>query len=149
MGLLIRQGYRARKHRELKTELFGTAIKTFINVEDKDNFDKQRQINGICPNVIHSLDAACLMSYILKCKEAGITSIMSVHDCYATLAPDCDKSAKFLREAFVEIYRQPVLENWTEDVTCFLDKSGIELPELPKKGSLDIEEVLNSKYFFN
>ena len=147
MGLLIRQAYLNRKRKRIETELYGAIITTKVNIEDKDEFDNQRQVNGICPNFIHSLDAACLMSYILKCKQAGITSIMSVHDCYGTLAPDCDNSAKFLREAFVEIYRQPILENFTQDVTCFLEEK--ELPELPKQGNLDIEAVLTSKYFFN
>ncbi len=147
-GLLVRQAYPTRKQKEVKTELFGSALKTRINIDDDNLIDTQRQINGICPNFIHSLDAACLMLYLLKCKKANIKSIMSVHDCYGTLAPDCDKSAQFLREAFVEIYRQPILENFTEDVTQVLDED-IELPELPQKGSLDIEGVLKSEYFFN
>ena len=73
---------------------------------------------------------------------------MSVHDCYGTLAPDTDLSAKYLREAFVEIYRQPILENFTEDVTQALTEES-EIPEMPEKGELDIEEVLASSYFFN
>ena len=48
----------------------------------------------------------------------------------------------------MEIYRQPILENFTEDLTQDIDES-IELPELPNKGELDIEEVLKSDYFFN
>lgn len=147
-GLLVRQAYPTRKKKEVKTELFGSIIKTRINVDDDKLLDNQRQVNGICPNFIHSLDAACLMLYLLKCKKAGINSVMSVHDCYGTHASDTEQSARFLREAFVEIYRQPILENFTEDVAQVLDEN-IELPELPEKGELDIEEVLNSEYFFN
>ena len=88
------------------------------------------------------------MIYLLKCKASGINSVMSVHDCYGTLAPDTDLSAKYLREAFVEIYRQPILENFTEDVTQALTEES-EIPEMPEKGELDIEEVLASSYFFN
>ena len=73
---------------------------------------------------------------------------MTVHDCYGTLAPDTDMSAKLLREAFVEIYRQPILENFTSDVLAEIDEN-IEIPALPDKGELDIEEVLMSSYFFN
>lgn len=102
-----------------------------------------------CPNFIHSLDAACLMLYLVKCKKENIDSFITVHDCYGTLAPDTDMSAKLLREAFVEIYRQPILENFTEDVLSGLELNEEEIPEIPEKGSLDIEEVLNSDYFFN
>lgn len=148
-GLLVRQAYPARKQKEIKTELFGSIIKTRINIDDNSILDGQRQVNGICPNFIHSLDAACLMLYILKCKKAGISSIMSVHDCYGTHASDTEKSAKFLREAFVEIYKQPILEQFTEDVLLLANIENIDIPELPESGGLDIESVLRSDYFFN
>lgn len=147
-GLLVRQAYPTRKQKEVKTELYGSILKVRVNIDDESILDSQRQVNGICPNFIHSLDAACLMIYLLKCKASGINSVMSVHDCYGTLAPDTDLSAKYLREAFVEIYRQPILENFTEDVTQALTEES-EIPEMPEKGELDIEEVLASSYFFN
>jgi DNA-directed RNA polymerase len=149
-GLLVRHAYPTRKHKEIKTELYGSILKVRYNADDEANLDGQRQANGICPNFIHSLDAACLMLYINKCKGAEINSIMSVHDCYGTLAPDTDLSAQFLREAFVEIYKQPILENFVDDVLSTLeDRDAVELPKYPEKGELEIEEVLESDYFFN
>ena len=148
-GLLVRQAYPTRKQKEIKTELYGSIIKIRVNVDNDSLLDSQRQVNGICPNFIHSLDAACLMLYILKCKKAGINSIMSVHDCYGTHASDTEESAKFLREAFVEIYRQPILENFTEDILMLADTENTDIPELPESGDLDIEGVLTSDYFFN
>lgn len=148
-GLLVRQAYKSRKHKEIKTELFGSMLKVNVNI-DQETSDTQRQLNGICPNFIHSLDAACLMLYLVKCKKAGIEGFMTVHDCYGTYATDTEMSAKLLRESFVEIYRQPILENFTQDVLSEIQaNSDNELPELPKKGNLDIEDVLSSNYFFN
>lgn len=151
-GLLIHQSYPTRKQREIKTELYGSILRVRYNADTNTTknhtLDYQRQVNGICPNFIHSLDATCLMFYLIKCKRAGINSIMSVHDCYGTLAPDCDLSAKFLREAFVEIYRKPILKNFLEDVTAEIEIDE-ELPPFPDEGDLNIEEVLDSKYFFN
>ncbi len=145
-GLLVRQAYKSRKKKMIRTELYGSIIKTTVNI-DQESLDVQRQLNGICPNFIHSLDASCLMLYLLKCKKAGIDAFMTVHDCYGTWASDTDTSAKLLREAFVEVYRQPILENFTEDITKDIENT--ELPKLPEKGKLDIEEVLKSDYFFN
>ena len=145
-GLLVRQAYNSRKKKMIRTELYGSIIKTTVNI-DQDSLDTQRQLNGICPNFIHSLDAACLMLYLVKCKKAGIDGFMTVHDCYGTWASDTDTSAKLLRESFVEIYRQPILENFTADVTQ--DLENIDLPEMPVSGSLNIDEVLESEYFFN
>ena len=144
LGLPVRQNYNLRKGKEIKTELYGSILKTNVNI-DLNIPDSKRQISGICPNFIHSLDAACLMLYIVKCKKSGIKNFMTIHDCYGTLASDTDVSVKMLREAFVEIYKQPVLENFAQDIL----QGEKEIPKLPQKGSLDIEEVLKSKYFFN
>ena len=147
LGLLIHQAYQNNKKREIKTELFGKHIKTKFTT-DSEGIDKQRQLNGICPNFIHSLDASCLMLWLLKCREKGITSFMSVHDCYATLASDTEKSAELLREAFVEIYKHPILDNFETDLIESINEE-LTLPEKPQQGLLDINEVLKSKYFFN
>lgn len=143
-GLLVRQGYNLRKRKEIKTELYGRILKTNVNIDER-YLDSKRQLNGICPNFIHSMDAACLMLYIVKCKKAGVKNIMTVHDCYGTYASDTDISAKNLREAFVEIYKMPVLENFANDISGD-DENIIQTPE---KGDLNIEDVLQSSYFFN
>ena len=151
VGLLVRENYKSRKQKEIKTELYGTIISSKFN-NDIDVLDKQRQINGICPNFIHSLDAACLMLYLNKCKEQGVSCFMTVHDCYGTYATDTDTSARLLREAFVEIYRLPILDYFTQDILSEFteaEQQKIQLPEKPEVGNLDIEEVLNSSYFFN
>lgn len=146
-GLLVRQAYPSRKKKMIRTELYGSIIKTTVGI-DQDDLDTQRQLNGICPNFIHSLDAACLMLYLIKCKKAGINSFMTVHDCYGTHASDTETSARLLREAFVEIYQQPILENFTQDIVSAFNEE-VELPELPARGELEITDVLHSQYFFN
>lgn len=146
LGLRIRQGYKSRTHHIIRTELYGK-IKS-INVKtDTTILDNIRQQNGICPNYIHSMDAACLMLYLNKCKEVGINSIMSVHDCYGTHAADTETSARLLREAFVEVYERPLIDDFIYDV---LDNANVETEiEQPETGGLDIKEVLKSDYFFN
>lgn len=147
IGLLIHQAYQKSKKHEIKTELFGKHIKTKF-MSDDDGIDKQRQLNGVCPNYIHSIDASCLMKWLLKCKENNIYSFMSVHDCYGTLATFTEKSAQLLREAFVEVYQNPVLENLEADMIEHLENV-TELPEKPQEGELDIQKVLDSDYFFS
>lgn len=146
MGLLVRQGYKNRKKTEISTELFGKIIKTTITKQTND-VAKVKQINGICPNFIHSLDAAVLMLYLIKAHKEGIKSFTSVHDCYGTLAPDSELSSKILREAFVEIYKRPILDDFEYDLIGELNLESV--PERPEIGILDINEVLKSTYFFN
>lgn len=144
VGLKVRQGYTLKTRKEIKTELYGSILKTHVNVDTK-MFDTKRQLNGICPNFVHSMDAACLMLYLVKCKKAGIKSFMTVHDCYGTHACDTDISAKLLREAFVEIYKTDILGHFSNDI---LNGKNL-LYQMPEKGDLNINDVLKSEYFFN
>lgn len=147
LGLPIHQAYKKSKTLEIKTELYGTHLKVKFKTDDNKP-SLMKQLNGICPNFIHSLDASHLMLWLLKCKEQGITSFMTVHDCYGVLAADTEKSARLLREAFVEIYERPILDDFEADLTDNLPDD-IELPEKPKQGKLNIQDVLTSDYFFN
>lgn len=151
VGLLVREEYQSAKHKTIRTELYGTIVETNVKINVPDTLDNQRQINGICPNFIHSLDAACLMKYLNRCKEEGINSFMAVHDCYGTLAPDTATSARILRESFVDIYKQPILEQFTQDVLDIVQEEikPEDIPTIPERGDLEIESVLDSNYFFN
>jgi DNA-directed RNA polymerase len=54
---------------------------------------------------------------------------------------------KILREEFVTLYKQPLLENLMRDFKqSFPD---LHFPEIPERGNLDLREVLNSTYFFS
>ncbi|SHL15096.1 DNA-directed RNA polymerase [Halomonas caseinilytica] len=53
-----------------------------------------------------------------------------------------------LREAFIEMYtEQDVLADFKEELEEQLPED-VELPDLPKKGSLDLEQVMESDFFF-
>ena len=53
---------------------------------------------------------------------------------------------RVLREEFVNIYTEPVLERfWKEQRDA---NPGVQLPDPPVTGGLDIRVVLNSDYFF-
>ena len=145
-GLLVHQAYENTTRHQIKTELYGSVSKYWINTPTgDDSLSKSKQTNGICPNFIHSLDASCLMKFLNKAKELGIESFGAVHDSYGTLACYTALTQKLLREAFVEIYNDStdVLASFIEDITG-------EIPtDLPEKGNLNINDVLDSKYFFN
>lgn len=148
-GLLVHQAYKNTTFAKLDTELYGSIYKLNVLIPPKDEkLSQQKQTNGICPNFIHSIDAACLMKFLNKAKEQGIESFGAIHDSYGTLACYTSLTQKLLREAFVEIYdykenEKDILEKFIEDIT------GDEVKDLPQKGNLDIKEVLKSDYFFN
>jgi DNA-directed RNA polymerase len=71
----------------------------------------------------------------------------AVHDSYWTHACDVDEMNEKLRDAFVELHEQPLLE---ELRTCLaLQYPGLDIPPVPARGNLDLNDVRDSEYFFN
>lgn len=102
---------------------------TFVN--------KQRQINGIAPNYIHSLDSTHLLMTVLKFFNEEIStnslytkkeqssgndsllqyppSFASVHDSYWTHASSVDKMNKILRQTFVDVHTPNLIQSLYEE----------------------------------
>lgn len=117
---------------------------------DTDKLDKRRQVTGVSPNFVHSLDASHLMATINTAKEEhGLYSFATIHDSFAVHAADTEKFSKIIRTEFAKQYEGNMLEDWTEQVKAQIDPEiHEELPELPSMGDLDITKVIESKYFF-
>ncbi len=65
-----------------------------------------------------------------------------IHDDYGTHAADTQELYEIIRQSFVEMYST---HNPLEDFA----KSYNIMNELPKFGTLDIQEVIESEYFFS
>ena len=122
---------------------------------DTSKVNLSKQLSGVAPNFIHSLDASMLMQTILKCKANNIGSLALIHDSYGTHACDSENLARLLREAFIDLYTcngGDVLRGFKENLEAKALETNLEtisLPELPEKGLLDIYEVMDSPYFFS
>ncbi|KAJ8428968.1 hypothetical protein Cgig2_013935 [Carnegiea gigantea] len=113
-------------------------------------FDSQievkKQRTAFPPNYVHSLDGTHMMMTALACRDAGL-QFAGVHDSFWTHAHDVDKMNQILREKFVELYNMPLLEQLLES---FKESyPSLTFPPLPNRGDFDLEEVLESPYFFN
>lgn len=71
----------------------------------------------------------------------------SVHDSFWSHACDIETLNKILREEFVNLYSQPLLENLLRDFK--VSYPDLQFPDIPERGNLDLKEVLNSTYFFS
>ena len=58
-----------------------------------------------------------------------------------------DELQATLRQCFVDLHSQPLLENLAAELTA--QHPGVELPPLPPQGSLDVRLVRHSPYFFS
>lgn len=150
MGMLVSQSYLSTKQCRINSETAGS-IRVYKYRGETNKYDIVKQVNGICPNFIHSLDASCLMLWAHRCAENGIYRYSPVHDSYGVLAADMEMSQKLLRQSFYEIYSTyNVLEKFVEDITSDLTQEEKEqIPPLPEFYNLDLKEVLTSKYFFS
>ena len=105
---------------------------------------KFRQVNGIAPDFVHSLDACHLMNTIISAKDDyGIESFSVVHDSVGTHACDIEQLGIVLRETFVNIHEKDILKKFMEE------QGDLDLPRLPEYGKLNIEEVKDAEFFFS
>ena len=147
-GLLVRQSYSNTKKLRIWTHLSGSTVKLNYRQPLEKTVDSRKSVSGASPNFTHSLDAAALTFTVDKCLKEGITDFAMVHDSYGTHSPNMVKLNDKLREAFVEMYRDnDVLQNLYDSAVSTLTE-GTEIPEPPPRGTLNIEEVLQSDYFF-
>jgi DNA-directed RNA polymerase len=147
LGFPVRQAYYSQAETVLKTRMMGR-----IRIRSTTNkVDKRRQANGISPNFVHSLDATVMLLTVAYAKQKGIVDFAMVHDSFGTLAANQKKLNDCLRQAFVDMYTQiDPLEVFLQHAHALIpEKLHHKIPELPKKGKLDINKVLEADYFFS
>ena len=149
IGFPVYQSYPEMKSKRVKAMLMGEVIKPRINTET-DKTDKLRMANGIAPNLVHSLDSACMMKTVNFAYDKGIRNFCNVHDSFGTTAADVDTLANSLKEAFIDIFsKHDVLADFKEDIFHQIPKEMREkLPDVPEKGSLDINKLRECDFFF-
>jgi DNA-directed RNA polymerase len=143
LGLPVIQPYRQASLYTVQTAMQAVTI---VDHSDLLPVSSIRQKSAFPPNFIHSLDASHMLMTAAECQRQGLT-FASVHDSYWTHAGSMDTLSAALRQEFVHLYRQPILEQVRDAwVQRFPE---IKFKEVPARGDLDIAEVLRSPYFFN
>ena len=144
-GMVIHQQYKDISKKKIFTHIDGVLVKPTVQVEDDSGIDNRRSVNGSAPNFVHSLDACALTFTVNMCLNKGVNSFQMIHDSYGTHASKTPELAQLLREAFVKLYKEfDALEEFKQSALEVVDY----VPNPPKRGDLNIEEVLKSKYFF-
>ena len=143
-GFVVKQKYIRSIVKEIKTIINGRMASLYAGSSDAEKMHSFRQVNGIAPNFVHSLDACHLMKTIVSARDNhGIESYAVVHDSFGTHACDIEQLGTVLRETFVEIYKEDILKKFMEE------QGDLDLPSLPEYGKLNIEDVKNAEFFFS
>lgn len=149
VGFPVMQAYADIETRRVKTAINGKLVYFRVN-QETDKLDRRKQSSGIAPNYVHSCDAAHLMLTVVRAKQAGIRSFACVHDSFGCPAGDVEDLYRIVRESFVEMYETvDVLGSFRDEITQQLSDEGKEkLPALPDRGTLDLSQVVNSRFCF-
>lgn len=142
IGLPAIQPYRQKKSATLVT-LMQTV--TLTDESDDLPIHKQRQVTAFPPNYVHSLDSSHMLLTALEMDRRGLT-FSAVHDSFWTHACDVDEMNAALRDVFVDLYEQPLLERLKK--TWEMRYPDLSFPDLPKRGDLNLSDVKKASYFF-
>lgn len=108
---------------------------------------KDKSKNGIAPSFVHSLDACHLMMVLLECKREGINSVALVHDSFGCLPNDCGRFRAIIKRTFRDLYvEHDVLADIKKEAEERLDNP--QLPEVPTKGALNMDDIMQAEYCF-
>lgn len=151
-GFPVWQEYRKKDTTRLNLMFLGSFnLQPTVNKGTKKELDRHKQESGISPNFVHSQDGSHLRKTVVHThRKYGVMSFAVIHDSFGTIPADAAFLFKGVRETMVETYRDnDVLLDFYEQFDCQLHESQRDkLPELPKKGKLNIEDILSSDYAF-
>ena len=134
-------------YRRSQSHTIVTLLQSVVLVDNSDDLPihKQRQVTAFPPNFIHSLDSSHMLLTALEMDRRGLT-FSAVHDSFWTHPCDVDEMNEALRDCFVELYEQPLLERLK--MAWELRYPSIEFPDVPAKGDLDLNVIKSAPYFF-
>lgn len=143
LGLPVIQPYRRKTQQHVRTVLQRLVLAT--DQDDKPVM-KQRQRTAFPPNYIHSIDSSHMMLTAIACRDAGL-DFAGVHDSFWTHAGTVEQMNAMLREKFIELHSQPLLERLLEELQA--EHPDIHFPPLPPRGDLNLEDIRQATYFFS
>lgn len=143
VGLPVVQPYRKGRSTAVRT-VVQTVNMVLVDEDNDVNVGKQR--SAFPPNFVHSLDSTHMLLTSLRMRDLGY-DFTSVHDSYWAHPCNVDVLNENLRDCFVDLYSRPILEDLLADLRIRFPHT--PFPDIPQRGTLDLNEVRSSPYFFN
>lgn len=152
-GSKVTQAYRNLIEKRIRS--FGTRFVIYeeqTKEEEEEDFhsrvgmDVEAMGTRTPPNVTHSCDASHLQITVCRMYEAGVRNFFMIHDSFGCPFAQVGLMNKIIREAMVDMYREDYMQKWKASVEKY---SGVQLPEPPERGDFNINEILNSEFFFS
>ncbi len=146
-GFPVQQAYRVSSSKKIEMTFSKVRLVASIS-KNEEKIDGRKQASSIAPNWVHSLDSAHLQRTVNAAHEAGMRSFSFIHDSFGTHAGNAPGLADILREEFVRMYSETCVLSDFRDYLAEQLSTPEMLPPLPQKGTLDLQLVLESPFFF-
>jgi Autographiviridae RNA polymerase len=143
-GFPVSNRYQRPRTKRVPLIWYGDVYKPKIAVGALPKINKRKVLDAAAPNFVHSLDAAHLIRVVLGAQSEGIINVLTVHDCFACLAPQATRFNQIIRRELAMLYAR-------QDHLCGLrDHNQIDADaiKLPEHGQLDPSDVQQSEYPF-
>lgn len=148
-GFKVRQAYYKPSSKKIDTYWGSTRYRLSVEKPTLELNHKKVKA-GQAPNYIHSMDGSHLILTVDYCVEQDVTDFALIHDSFGTHAGNTHILAKGLRVTFVEMYSQDNLEIFRDEIIEQLpEELKCKVPPVPAKGTLSLNNVLTSTYFFS
>lgn len=151
-GFPVWQEYRKPLQKRLDMIFLGQfRLQPTINTLKDSGIDAHKQESGIAPNFVHSQDGSHLrMTVVYAHEKYGIESFALIHDSFGTIPADAGKLFKAVRETMVITYENnDVLADFYDQFADQLHETQLDkMPQLPKKGNLNLQDILKSDFAF-
>ena len=128
--------YRKAASKRARLKYGDDELQIQIQVWEDSSLDYSKQKSGAAPNIVHSLDAVHLAMTV----HDADYPVTVVHDSFGCTAGNMNHMFVHVRQKFVELYDLNPLEYVLDQMDS--------LDLIPKKGDLDVSEVLKSDFAF-
>ena len=136
-GFVVQQDLRLMQMVSVQTRLMGGIRVKAMVADGYLGPDMSHHKSALAPNVTHSMDSALLHLTFAHWDQPYTV----IHDCVLGRSCDMTDMNREIRWHFAEMYKDPVLQRWANEV-------GVLIPDGLLKNTLDIEKVNDSQYFF-
>lgn len=145
-GLLVIQDYRKTDTKRIEFICGTQKINLFLTTEDRNPMAQnvKKNVNAFSPNITHSLDASHMTLAIEALKKQGIRLFKGVHDSFGVPPFYVASLSEILRESLVDLYN-----NFDPIQELSRKVPSDQIPQVPSKGDMNINEVKEAVYAFS
>lgn len=151
-GFPVWQEYRKPIQARLNLLFLGQfRLQPTYNTNKDSGIDAHKQESGIAPNFVHSQDGSHLrMTVVHAYEKYNIESFALIHDSFGTIPADAGNLFAAVRETMVMTYEDnDVIMDFYGQFADQLHVSQLDkMPDVPAKGSLNIQDILKSQFAF-